>query len=155
MTVNIQKMIEFEEGKRLDAYRDTRGILTVGIGHNLESDSALDILKRRVKETDKITESECTALFERDLKNVYASIKRKIPFFDGLEEKYKPVIINMVFQMGINGTLAFKNTLKAMQGDNHIAVISGILHSNWYKQTPNRVERLMRLVRDERVKEYE
>jgi len=153
--VSIQKMIEFEEGKRLDAYLDSEGVLTVGIGHNLESDSAMDLLKRHVKLHDKITEDECTALFERDLKNVYASIKRKIPFFDGLEEKYKPVIINMVFQMGINSTLAFKNTLKAMADDRHLAVIEGMKNSKWYKQTPNRVNRLILLVQDKPVKDYE
>jgi len=153
--VNIQKMIEFEEGKRLDVYLDSEGILTVGIGHSLIADSALDILKRHIKLHDKITEAECTALFERDLKNVYALIKRKIPFFDGLEEKYKPVIINMVFQMGINRTLAFKNTLKAMTDDRHLAVIEGMKNSKWYKQTPNRVNRLILLVQDKSVKEYE
>jgi len=153
--VNIQKMIAFEEGYRLDAYLDTKGILTIGIGHNLEADSALDILKRHVKLHDKITEAECTALFERDLKNVYASIKRKIPFFDGLEEKYKPVIINMVFQMGIGGALAFKNTLKAMADDRYLAVIDGMKASKWYKQTPNRVNRLILLVQDKSVRDYE
>jgi len=153
--VNIKKMIEFEEGKRLDAYPDTKGILTVGIGHNLIADSALDILKRHVNLHDKITEAECAALFERDLKNVYASIKRKIPFFDGLEEKYKPVIINMVFQMGINGTLAFKSTLAMMQQNRPAATVSEMLDSKWYQQTPNRVNRLILLVQDKPVKEYE
>jgi len=153
--INIQKMIAFEEGRRLDAYPDTKGILTVGIGHNIEADSALDILKRKVKLHDKITEEECTALFERDLKNVYAGIKRNMPFFDALEEKYKPVIISMVFQMGIDGALEFKNTMKAMREDRPDAVVVGMKQSKWYKQTPNRVERLVRLVRGELVREYE
>lgn len=153
--INIEKMIVFEEGKRLDAYPDTKGILTIGIGHNIEADSALDILKRKVKLHDKITEAECTALFERDLSNVYAGIKRNMPWFDTLEEKYKPVVISMIFQMGINGTLEFKNTLKAMQLDSPDAVVAGMKQSAWYKQTPNRVNRLILLVRGERVKEYE
>lgn len=153
--INIQKMIAHEEGKRLDAYLDTKKILTVGIGHNLIADSALDILKRHIKLHDKITELECTELFERDLKNVYAGIKRNMPWFDALEEKYKPVVINMIFQMGIDGTLDFKNTLKAMQLDRPDAVIAGMKQSAWYRQTPNRVNRLILLVRGERVKEYE
>jgi lysozyme len=152
---NIQKMIAFEEGKRLDAYPDTKGVLTVGIGHNLEADSALDILKRHVRLHDKITEEECTALFKRDLDKVYAGIKRNIPWFDGLQEKYKPVIINMIFQMGIGGTLEFKNTLKAMHDNRPLAVEKGMRNSKWFRDTPNRVNRLILLVKGETVKGYE
>ena len=75
--------------------------------------------------------------------------------FESLNEKYKPVIISMIFQMGISGTLAFKHTLKAMQDDNTERVVDGIEGSKWAIQTPNRVNRLISLVRGERVREYE
>lgn len=152
--INIEKMIAFEEGKKLKAYKCTRGFLTVGIGHNLDTDPVDHILHRKINLGDSITESECNLLFKYDMDNVYQNIKRYMPWFDSLKEKYKPVIINMVFQMGINGTLCFKNTLKYMQEDKPENVIKNMKASKWYKQTPNRVNRLIKLINEQTVPEY-
>jgi len=153
--INIEKMISSDEGKKLNAYLCTRGFKTVGIGHNLDADSSLDILKRKLNIGDKITEAECSALFKRDLDNVYAGIKRNMPFFDTLDDKYKPVIINMIFQMGINGVMAFKNTLQAMRDNNAQKAIAGIRASKYHSQTPERAERMVSLIEGKKVKEYE
>jgi len=153
--ISIEKMISSDEGKKLTVYRCTRGFKTVGIGHNLDADGALDILKRQLNIGDKIAEAECSALFKRDLDNVYAGIKRNMPFFDALDDKYKPVIINMIFQMGINGVMAFKNTLQAMRDNNSQKAIAGIRASKYHSQTPERAERMVSLIAGKKVKEYE
>lgn len=153
--IDIEKMIASDEGKKLKAYPCSRGFKTVGIGHNLESDSALDILNRHLDMGDRITEAECTALFKRDMANVYAGIKRNMPYFDDLKDKYKPVIVNMIFQMGINGVLKFKDTLSCMIKDDVDGAESGIIASKYYKQTPERAERMIKLIKGEKVPEYE
>ena len=148
-------MIASDEGKKLKVYLCSRGFKTVGIGHNLEADSALDILKRHLDIGDRITEAECTALFRRDLANVYAGIKRNMPYFDDLQDKYKPVIINMIFQMGINGVLKFVNTLSCMIKDDVQGAVNGIRASKYHKQTPERAERMVKLIKGIKVPEYE
>jgi hypothetical protein len=60
----------------------------------------------------------------------------------------------MVFQLGINRTLAFKNTLQAIKEDRPLYIIQGIQHSKWFRQTPNRCARLIKLIKDEQVKEW-
>ena len=151
---NISKILAFEEGKELRVYKCTQGFLTVGIGHNLDADPAIDILHRKLKLHDSITEQECNELFQKDVNKVYETIYSKLPWFEFLKEKYKLVIVNMVFQLGINGTLAFKNTLKAIQEDNPDKVIAGMKASKWYKQTPNRVNRLIKLIQEQPINEY-
>ena len=151
---NIIKILAFEEGKKLSVYKCTKGFLTVGIGHNLDADPVLDILHRKLKLHDTITEEECNKLFQIDLEKVSKSINRNIPWFNILPEKYKIVIINMVFQLGINGTLKFKNTLQAIKENNPDKVITGMKASQWYKQTPNRVNRLIKIVQELPVPEY-
>lgn len=151
---DIAKVLLFEEGKKLQAYICSEGYLTVGIGHNLDSDMAIQILGRTLKKGDNITEKECQELFDRDLRKVRAGLSLHIPYFTTLTEKYQILLINMVFQLGINGTLAFKNTLQAIKEDKPLQVAQGIQQSKWFRQTPNRCARLIKLVKDEQVKEW-
>lgn len=152
--ISVEKMIAFEEGLRLKAYRCTQGFLTVGYGHNLDVDKSIDILNRAIKIGDYITLEEANLLFKKDLDNVLKGIKNKIPYFDNLKPKYQVIIINMVFQMGINGVLKFKNTLKFMQLDISEKVKTGLLSSLFAKQTPNRANRIANLALGIIPKEY-
>jgi len=155
--INIEKMLAFEEGKKLYAYKDTKGILTCGIGHNLLSDPAIDVLGRKLKLNDKITEQECSRLFTKDLNRVYSSLPT---WFNLLKDKYKPVVINMIFQMGLSGTLKFYSksgkdfTINLMLKDNPRLVIEHIKGSQWYKDSHNRCNRMIKLIEDKEVKEY-
>jgi GH24 family phage-related lysozyme (muramidase) len=155
MAIDIRKMLIFDEGKKLNAYHCSQGFLTVGIGHNLNADPALTLLNRHVKLNEAITDAECTALFDQDLAKVMQGIRQRISYFDALAEKYQVVIINMVFQMGIDGVLAFKNTLQAMRRDDVTAVVLGIEHSLYYKQTPVRAMRMIKLVQGLIVEVYQ
>lgn len=156
--IDIKKMIAFEEGKRLVVYQDTKKIPTVGIGHNLLSDPALEILHRRVRLGATITEDECSALFKKDLGRVYRSLPQ---WFPQLPEEYIPVVINMIFQMGLSKTLTFYSpeghdfTINLMLKDDFNGVISHIRKSKWYKDSPNRCERLIKVIQGLRVPEYE
>ena len=149
----LKIMIEYDEGKKLKVYKCTQGFLTVGIGHNLQSDSAKEILGRTLKLNDVISEKECKLLFNKDFDNILKQTS-KIEGYVDLQEKYKIVILSMIFQLGLLGTLSFKNTIDAMRKDNIQGVVFGIKNSKWYKQTSIRCNRLISIIKDEFVKEY-
>jgi GH24 family phage-related lysozyme (muramidase) len=152
MIIDVAKMLTFEEGKRLKAYLCSQGYKTVGIGHNLDADPAMGILKRTVRLGTTITEKECAALFEHDLKGVYAKLSRALPEWTTFEKKYQYVLISMFFQL--KNPMAFKNTINNMRLDRPEAVIAGIKSSLWYKQTPNRCDRLIQVIKGVAPKEY-
>jgi lysozyme len=152
--INHRKMLEYDEGKKLRVYRCTKGFRTVGIGCNLDADPHLGILGKRLKVGDPISQSECEALFDYDYLKVVNGIKQKMYFFGDLLPKYQVVIINMVFQMGINGVLKFKGTLQAMQNKNDAEVVRRMKNSLWYKQTPNRANRMIAIINGNIPKEY-
>jgi lysozyme len=152
MIIDVAKMLTFEEGKRLKAYLCSQGYKTVGIGHNLDADPAMSILKRTVRLGTSITEKECAALFEYDLKNVYAKMSRALPEWTTFEKKYQYILISMFFQL--KNPMAFKNTIANMRLDRPEAVVMGIKKSAWYKQTPNRCDRLIQVARGIVPKEY-
>ena len=59
--------IQQAEGCRLNAYRDSVGVLTIGYGHT-----------RLVQDGDTITQDEATSLLEADLAHVYACIRANV-----------------------------------------------------------------------------
>lgn len=149
-----EKMLVFEEGRRLVTYRCTKGFLTVGVGHNLDSDPAMHILKRKMKLGSTITVLECIQLFNLDFDKVFQLLDGNIKDWKSFKLKYQLILISMVFQMGMGTTLKFKNTIKMMRTDNHLGVKDGIKNSAWYKQTPKRCERLMMVAQGVLPKEY-
>lgn len=154
MNIDVYKMLAYDEGIRLNAYRDTMGILTVGIGHNLESDPAGEILKRHLNVGDKITEIECQKLFNRDKTHVYHDLDENIKDWSKYAVKYQFILVNMCFNMGINRLLKWANTISAMRRDDHEAVIAGIMNSRYAKQVPNRAKRLCELAKGNIPHEY-
>lgn len=143
--INISKMLDNDEGTRYKTYYCSEGFKTVGRGHNLDADPALHILGRHLKIGGKITREECEALFAYDLEKVKKGIQRKIYFFGNLPENLQAILINMTFQMGINGVCQFKRMLEGMRTNNIELICRSIEDSKYYKQTPNRAERMILL----------
>ena len=152
--VNLYKMLSFDEGIKHNAYLDTKGILTVGIGHNLIADPAHDILRRDIKLGDLITANEIECLFNRDLRTVTSGLHTNIHNFEQLKDKYKVILVNMCFNMGINRLINFKNTIACMQADNVTGVINGLLGSAYASQLPGRAKRMSLLAQGTIPKEY-
>jgi lysozyme len=152
--IDNKKMIVYDEGRKLKVYKCTKGFRTVGIGCNLDANPHLNILHRTLKIGDDITPEECNLLFDYDYSNVINSIKQKIYYFGNLPERYQTVLVNMVYQMGINGLLRFKGMLKAMQIGDDLRVITEMKDSLWYTQTKNRANRLISIIRGVIPKEY-
>jgi lysozyme len=146
MIIDIERMIASDEGKKLIAYLDTKGILTVGIGHNLAADPALGILGRTLRLGQAITDSECSLLFRRDLGNVMEDLD-KITNYAKLDTKYQFILINMCFNMGITRLLKFKGMIKYMRANMTDGVVSSIKGSAYAKQLPNRSARMVLLAR--------
>ena len=61
------------EGRRLTAYRDSVGVLTIGIGHT----SAAGLPK--VTPCLAITAAECDAIFRRDVRHYVAAVRAGLP----------------------------------------------------------------------------
>jgi GH24 family phage-related lysozyme (muramidase) len=121
-----------EEGYRTKAYLDTRGILTVGIGHKvLPGDN--------IKLGQEISRERVEALFSSDIAGAFEAAKRQ-----ALElNKYTPEMIaaltSVNFQLGTNWTKVFYNTWAHIKKGNVETAVNNLKKSDWYKQTPKRV----------------
>jgi lysozyme len=123
-----------DEGVRLKPYRCTAGKLTIGVGRNLDDVG--------------ISSAEADALLRNDVARVYADLDARIPWWRGLDEVRRRVLVNMGFNLGISGLLGFKNTLRAIETGDYLVAAQGMLASKWAKQVGPRAERLALMMRD-------
>jgi lysozyme len=131
----------FEEGMRLKAYKDTKGLITIGIGHNLVDEP---IFKGSPIGTT-ITEDLAYELLAHDLSETYKGLDKGWPWFSKMPSGARQdAIVAAAFQLGVGSLLRFKNMLRFIEhGQYENAAIAG-LNSKWAKKdTPARAKRVM------------
>ena len=132
---NLKKRIKKNEGFSLKPYKDQLGFLTIGYGHLILS--AEKNLKEKITKKKKLEE-----IFNNDFN---MSLNDFNKFLKPLTKKQKDseLLIEMVFQMGIIKVLGFKKLLYNIRKTNKYMVCFEMMNSLWYKQTPNRVRKLI------------
>ena len=129
------KELRRDEEVRYSPYADTRGIQTVGVGHNLQA-------KPLPKESYPMTDARVNQVLASDLSDVFHGLDLHLAWWRTLSEVRQRVIANMCFNLGIAGLLEFKNTLNFIKTTDYKAASFGMLQSAWAKQVHGRAERL-------------
>lgn len=137
MLTELSKQLKRDEGERLWAYPDHLGFLTIGIGRLIDKARG-----------GGISPVESQFLFENDVNRIMTALDARIPWWRKLDDARKGVLVNMAFQMGIDGLLGFTNTLEMVRTGNYESAAKGMLNSLWAKQTPERALRLAEQMRD-------
>jgi lysozyme len=133
MIDNITAQLRRDEGEVLHAYQDHLGYWTIGVGILIDNRKGGGLLP---EESEFILNNRI-ALRTR-------ALREKLPWFDSLDEARKGVLTNMAYQLGVEGLLAFKNTLKFIQQGNYLMAAENMMLSKWASQTPERAKRLAR-----------
>lgn len=126
--MNLKESLIRDEGLRLTVYKDTQGILTIGVGRNLE--------------TRGIMENEAMKLLENDILQCSVDLSRHLQWTNALDEPRREVLINMIFNLGPSGLLKFHKMLFALKERNYSLAAKEMLDSKWARQVGNRAKRL-------------
>lgn len=129
---NLAKQLTIDEGVESQAYKDSLGLLTIGIGRLIDPSVPGSGLRP----------DEIEYLFNNDLKDRIEKLSKEIPWFLELDKARQGVLLNMSFQMGVTGFLKFKNTLALIKEGRYTEAATAMLQSKWAKQTPKRAARL-------------
>ncbi len=129
---DIIEQLIMHEGEKLKPYRDTVGKLTIGVGRNLDDVG--------------ISASECRYLLANDVAKVCAQLSNRLPWWKTLSPVRQKVLIDMAFNMGVDGLLTFKNTLAAIEAGDFARASAGMLASKWAEQVKGRAQRLARMM---------
>jgi len=144
----IDKLV-VSEGLRLQVYKDTLGIDTIGIGRNLEDRG---ITKEELNDLDiptiehvyeyGITEADAVYLAENDVQIVEEELVRAHPCVDRLDSVRQLILIDMAFNMGVPRLCKFKKMWAAVECGDYPTAAKEMLDSRWAKQVKGRATKL-------------
>ena len=124
-----------DEGMKLYAYQDSLGYTTIGIGR---------LIDRR--KNGGITVEEAKYLLNNDIETAVKQLDEHLPWWRNLTDARQEVLVNMTFNLGIDGLLKFANTLASMHAEEYAAAAAGMRHSRWATQVGARAERLAHMM---------
>lgn len=142
----LRQELREDEGERLVAYRDSLGYWTIGIGVLIDPIKGANPAPFGIdlRLGTPITRAQSAQLFERHIADKIAELDRRAPWWKNLSDNRQRVILNMCYQLGVSGFLAFKKAVAAMQAGDYAKAAHEMADSAWAKtQTPNRAKRLI------------
>jgi lysozyme len=101
----------------------------------------------RCLDTNGISAEEDRMLLKNDMWSRADELYRKLPWLEALDDVRQRVLVNMSFQMGVDGLLGFHDTLAAVQSGAYAKAAQHMLASQWANQTPARAKRLAERIR--------
>ena len=119
--MDLKEMLLRHEGEKLKVYCDTKGILTIGVGRNLEHVG--------------ITHDEAMYLLDNDIKRILNDCWHHLPWFGDLTEERQYVVIDMIFNVGLAGFLKFVKFIAAVEKEDWQEAARQIINS---QIAPNR-----------------
>lgn len=130
--VRLRQQLTLHEGVRYKPYRCTAGKLTIGVGRNLDDNG--------------ISQDEADLMLANDIAKVIAGLQSRFAWFGGIDEVRKRVLIDMGFNLGINGLCKFRRMLGAVANKDYRTAAREMGESKWATQVGTRAVRLARMM---------
>ena len=121
----LVEQIKTHEGFRKFPYKDTVGKLTIGHGWNLE-DRGID-------------EFEAELILRFQLLEIESQLKM-FSWFNKQNRVRKDALIDMAFNLGLNGLLKFHNMIRALEREDFTRAKAEALDSKWARQVGVRAD---------------
>lgn len=135
LKARLTQQLRRDEGEVLHAYADHLGFLTIGIGRLIDE-----------RRGGGISPEESAYLLGNDIDRIDAEVRAALHWFEHLGPARQGALLNMAFQMGVQGMLGFEQTLAAIRDQRFAHAAHLMLQSKWAKQTPQRARRVARQV---------
>lgn len=140
----IQDRLLFNEGFRSKPYFCIKGKQTIGIGRNLDANPITPEEEKVIGAkwiSEGITKNGALYLLRNDIEKVLKQLNKELPWWNTMNQDRQYVMIDLCFQLGINGLLKFKKTLNYLMDSEYKLASDELLNSNYAKQTPKRAKR--------------
>jgi lysozyme len=131
MRQELIRQLKADEGVVTHAYQDHLGYWTIGVGRLIDK-----------RKGGGLRPSEIDFLLQNDIDDRIEALTRRLPWFQDLDDARRGVLLNMSFQLGVDGLMGFKNTLKLVELGDYAAAAKNMLLSKWATQTPARANRM-------------
>ncbi len=144
----LEDQLTVDEGKRFTRYRDSRGIWTIGIGHNLE------VSPLPPGWVEPLSEAQVDLLFQKDIAGTLNRIATRLPWLGQQPMAIQLALTDMGFNLGVGqagppatGLMGFHTFLGLIQAHNYAAAADDLMGTLWAKQVGNRALRIEAQIR--------
>ena len=145
---DMEQRFIFHEGLRLQPYYCSRKKLTIGIGRCVETNPFTpEELKVVGDWKHGITRGAAVYLLYNDIKRIYFDLKKKIDFFSSLDDERQYALIDMAFNIGVDGLLRFRRMLKYMKSQQFNQAADECLNSKYATQVGKRALRIAETIK--------
>tara|TARA_R110000851_G_scaffold51080_1_gene121588 strand:- start:13 stop:609 length:597 start_codon:yes stop_codon:yes gene_type:complete len=137
-----REQLQSDEGVVLKSYKDSKGILTAGVGRNLVDKGLAD----QFPEGSDVPKEVSDQWFKED----FDVAVEDADWFIGdvaVPDEVRSVITNMAFNVGRTSLGGFTETRRAMQEGDWSTMAEEMKKSDWYKEVPNRAGRLIERIK--------
>jgi lysozyme len=137
--VNWQKLkgeIRKEEGWKGTAYQDSLGYWTIGFGFLVDA-----------RKSDSLPMAVADVWLDYKIQEKVNALDAQIPWWKNQPEEVQQALVNMAYQLGVEGLLKFKTTLSLLEAGDREGAANSAMKSLWAKQTPARAKRVTDQIR--------
>lgn len=120
----LKNLLVQHESYKQFPYVDTAGHLTIGIGRNLK-DRGISI-------------NEALYLLDEDAQYFTSKLTNTLKFWGDLNEARQVVLVDMCFNLGLQGLLGFKDMMLAIEAEDYDRAANEMLQSKWATQVGER-----------------
>jgi len=127
--------LRVDEGFRALAYKDTKGLLTIGYGRCLDTHplkgAELEHIGHDCRERP-ITTQQAEYLLQNEVAHVDRKLHELLPnLYTTLDKTRQSALINLAYNMGLKGLLGFKKTLALLEAGKYEQASVELLDSQW------------------------
>jgi len=128
------RLLKLHEGLRLKPYKDSKGNLSIGYGHNLDDKS--------------ITSRAAETILYDDIRDAYidAQCFVGVDTWRNLSNPRQAVVIDMAFNMGLGRLSKFNKFKEALIAKKWLIAASEMMDSRWAGQVGKRAKRLSEIM---------
>jgi GH24 family phage-related lysozyme (muramidase) len=134
-----------KENDRNDVYPDSRGIPTVGIGHRV-------VPADKLKLGDRISDARKEVLWRQDSSKALQAAQQQTKAAGISDTDFLIALADVNFQLGTDWYKEHKKTWSLMVNGDYEAAAREVQDSDWYDQTPERVQAFQRALQTLRRK---
>ena len=130
---NLVDTLARHEGVRRLVYEDSLGVLTIGVGRNLQDVG--------------LSDDEIYYLLKNDIRRCETELDNAFRWYKDLDQVRQEAMINLCFNVGITKLRKFKLALRAMEARDYNDAADEFLDSLWATQVGQRAVEVAEMIR--------
>lgn len=129
--MEVEELIKKHEGFRKNMYQCSQGFNTIGYGLNLDAGISRGLAEAILQYQVSVVKTQCMDSF---------------PWFHELDEVRQSVVLDMVYNLGLDGFKRFKKTIDYIEHGLYLSAGEEMLDSLWARQVGSRAIRLYEMM---------